>query len=408
MLGTRDPDPTAGPASEAGTRNVPGSAAAGPDRRRAGPAGLVARLDAATPPGRDRSVDALRALAILGVVLGHWLVTAFVTTGDGSQLRVTSPLSAMPAFAPVSWVLQTLAVFFLVGGYTAGRGHRPGEPWAPWARRRVGRLLRPVPVLLLAWVPATAALLWAGFSGDTARVLVKLVLSPLWFLLVYGALTALAPLVVAAYRRAGVWGAAVPVAATAAVDAVRFGLGGPAWLGWATLLTGWLVPFYLGVAWAHGALGSRRAAASLLAGGAAATAALFLVAGYPASMVGVPGAEVSNLNPPTLAAVAFGVAQTGLALLVRNRLGRWMRRPWSWAAVALANLSAMTVFLWHQTAMMAVTVGAFLAAGPLPGLHTRPDHPGWALDRLCWLPAFAAALAALWAAAGRFERPRRR
>ncbi|MFC5750198.1 acyltransferase family protein [Actinomadura rugatobispora] len=369
--------------------------------------GPVARINAATPPGRDRAVDALRAFAILGVVLGHWLVTAFVAAGDGTELRVTSPLSAMPAFTPISWVLQTLAVFFLVGGYTAGKGYRPGEPWAPWARRRTARLLRPVPVLLLAWVPATAGLLWAGFTGDTARVLVKLVLSPLWFLLVYGALTALAPLIVTAYRRAGVWGAAVPVAATAAIDVARFGLDGPAWLGWGTLLTGWLVPFYLGVAWADGALGSRRAAASLLAGGAAATAALILFAGYPASMVGVPGAEVSNLNPPTLAAVAFGLAQTGLALLVRDRLEGWMRRPRAWAAVAVANLSAMTVFLWHQTAMMSVTVGAFLLAGALPGLHSRPDHSGWAFGRLCWLPAFAAALAVLWAAARRFERPRR-
>jgi hypothetical protein len=40
-------------------------------------------------------------------------------------------------------------------------------------------------------------------------------------------------------------------------------------------------------------------------------------AGYPAGMVGVPGAPVSNLDPPTLAAVTFGVAQAGLAGGVR-------------------------------------------------------------------------------------------
>ncbi|GAA2414114.1 acyltransferase [Actinomadura vinacea] len=369
-----------------------------------GKPGLVTRINAATPPGRDRAVDALRALAILGVVLGHWLVTAFVTAGDGTELRVTSPLKQMPEITPISWVLQTLAVFFLVGGYTAAKGNRPGEPWV---RRRVARLLRPVPALLLAWVPATAVLLWAGFSAGTARVLVKLVLSPLWFLVVYGALTALAPLIIAFWRRAGLWGVAVPVAVTAGIDLARFGFEGPAWLGWGTVLTGWLVPFYLGIAWADGALGSRRAAASMLAGGAAATAALVLFAGYPASMVGVPGAEVSNLNPPTLAAVAFGVAQVGLALLLRDRLEGWMRRPRAWAAVALANLSAMTVFLWHQTAMMFVTVGVFVLAGPMPGLHSRPGDLGWAVDRLCWLPVFVAALAGLWALAHRFERPRR-
>ncbi|GAA3926216.1 acyltransferase [Actinomadura viridis] len=376
-----------------------------------GRAGFAARIDAATPPGRDRAVDALRALAILGVVLGHWLVTAFVATGNGAGdggLRVVSPLKATPALVPASWVLQTLAVFFLVGGYTAAKGHRPGEPWGPWARRRTARLLRPVPVLLLAWVPAAAALLWAGFPPDTVRALVKLVISPLWFLAVYGALIALTPLIVAFWHRAGLWGAAVPVAATAAIDAARFGLGGPEWLGWATVLTGWLVPFHLGVAWANGALAGRRAAAALLAGGAAAMALLILYAGYPASMVGVPGAAISNLNPPTLAAVAFGLAQTGLALLARDRVERLMRRPLAWAGVASANLAAMTIFLWHQTAMMAVTVGALLIGGRLPGLHVHPSDPGWALARLCWLPVFAAALAGLGVLVHRWERPRPR
>ncbi|WP_433335800.1 acyltransferase family protein [Spirillospora sp. CA-294931] len=355
--------------------------------------------------GRERTVDALRAVAILGVVLGHWLVTAFVATGDG--LRVASPLAAMPSLAPISWVLQTLAVFFLVGGYAAAKGLRPGEPWGSWARRRTARLLRPVPALLLVWLAAMAGLIWAGYTPDTLRGLGKLVLSPLWFLAVYGALTALTPAIVAMWKRLGLWGAAVPVAATALIDLGRFALGGPEWIGWATLLTGWLVPFYLGVAWANGALASRRAAAGLLAGGAAATAALVAGAGYPASMVGVPGAEISNLNPPTLAAVAFGLAQTGLALLAREPLGRLVRRPRVWAGVALANLSAMTIFLWHQTAMMAVTIGLGGAAGSLPGLHTAPGEPGWVAARLAWLPVFAAVLAAIWTLAKRFERPRR-
>jgi len=59
-------------------------------------------------------------------------------------------------------------------------------------------------------------------------------------------------------------------------------------------------------------------------------------------MVGVNGAHISNLNPPTLAAVSFGIAQCGLALLLRDRLARLMRRPLAWAGIALVNLSAMT------------------------------------------------------------------
>ncbi|RAY16001.1 acyltransferase [Actinomadura craniellae] len=369
-----------------------------------------------TPPGRDRTVDALRALAILGVVAGHWLVTALVVTGDG-RLRVASPLASVPAFVPVSWLLQTLAVFFLVGGYSAARGRRQGTPYLPWARRRLTRLLRPVPALLLGWTLLTTVLWAAGFTSGELRPLVKLVLSPLWFLLVFGALTALAPLVVALWHRLGLAGVLLPLGVTALVDVCRFGpgtadgdpwgFGGPAWLGWANVLAGWLVPYYLGVAWAGGALASRRAAAALLAGGTAATAALVLWAGYPASMVGVPGEPVSNLNPPTLAAMTFGAAQVGLALLARDRLARWTRRPRVWAGVALANMSAMTVFLWHQTAMMAVALIA-LPCGVLPGLHTAPDGAGWAAARLLWLPAFATALAALWFAFRRLEHGRSR
>jgi hypothetical protein len=84
-------------------------------------------------------------------------------------------------------------------------------------------------------------------------------------------------------------------------------------------------------------------------------------------------------------------------------LARWMRRPVAWAAVAMANLSAMTLFLWHQTAFLAVTTAGLLA-GRLPGLHTAPAGYLWVAERLAWLPAFAAALAVLWIVFRRAER----
>jgi hypothetical protein len=101
--------------------------------------------------------------------------------------------------------------------------------------------------------------------------------------------------------------------------------------------------------------------------------------------------------------VTFGIAQAGLALLLREPLARWMRRPLAWAAVAAANLSAMTLYLWHQTAFLAVTA-AGLAIGRLPGLLTAPSSALWVAQRLAWLPAFAAALAVLWVVFHRAER----
>jgi hypothetical protein len=125
-------------------------------------------------------------------------------------------------------------------------------------------------------------------------------------------------------------------------------------------------------------------------------------------MVGVNGAKISNLNPPTLAVVTFGIAQVGLALLLRPLLARWMQRPVAWAAVAMANLSAMTLFLWHQTAFLTVNMTT-LAFGRLAGLHNAPTSPLWIVERLAWLPVFAATLAVLWTLFARFERaPRTR
>ncbi|MFI5670572.1 acyltransferase [Streptomyces sp. NPDC051704] len=367
---------------------------------------LADRIEAGTPADRDRTVDALRSFAILGVVLGHWLVTALTTANGG--LSNTSPLAHLPWLAPVSWVFQTLAVFFLVGGHVAARGHvsarERGVPYGVWVGQRLSRLFRPVAAVLALWTVTAAGMLLGGAEPGTVQTLVKLVLSPLWFLLVFAVLTAATPLVV---RIGPLW----PLAVVAGVDVWRFGFGGPEWIGWVNVAAGWLVPYTLGAAWSRGAFAGRTPAALLLGGGAAATVGLVLWCGYPASMVGVPGAPISNLNPPTLAAVSFGLAQCGLALLLRGPLERSMRRPRAWAKVALMNLSAMTIFLWHQTSMMAVTALGLLAPVDLPGLHTVPDSPQWIAARLLWLPVFAAALGVCWAAFRTYEqagRPRRR
>jgi hypothetical protein len=150
----------------------------------------AARLDAATPASRDRTVDALRALAICGVILGHWMVTALVLTHGraGDTLSDASPLAAMPALTPVSWIFQTLAIFFCVGGYAAARSYRGG--YLAWLRGRLVRLSRPVAMLAAVWVPLGTGLWLAGTSGSTLHTAGTLVLDPLWFLGVYAVLTA--------------------------------------------------------------------------------------------------------------------------------------------------------------------------------------------------------------------------
>lgn len=365
---------------------------------------LVRRIEAATPPDRDRAIDALRAFAILGVVLGHWLVTALVF--DSGTVHGASPLQHMPQLAPISWVFQTLAVFFLVGGQVATKSYAAararGTTYGQWLRARLGRLFRPVAAVLTVWLVAAGGMLATQVSPDVVHTLVKLVLSPLWFLLVFAALTAATPIVCRVHP---LW----PLAVVLYVDVYRFGYGGAAWTGWINVAAGWLVPYCLGALWARRGAGTSLRATGwvLLVGGAVATALLVLFAGYPASMVGVPGAAISNLNPPTLAAVTFGLAQCGGALLLLGPLRRVLRRPALWAAVALVNLSAMTIFLWHQTSMMAVTCLGLLTGGTLPGLHTVPDGGTWILARLAWLPVFALMLTVCWLTFRTYEQPRR-
>lgn len=364
---------------------------------------LVARIEAATPAGRDRALDGLRALAILGVLVGHWFVLALTAPGGG-VLRVRSPLVYLPAYAPVSWALQLLALFFLVGGYASARSRQRGGPYGDWVRARLARLVRPVVAATAVLGAALPLLAVAGVPERTLRTAVSLVVQPLWFIAVYALITALTPVALALDRRLGVYAALTAVAVVAGIDLLRYGTHwAPGWFGLVNVVPGWGFAYLLGVAWAHGRI-TRRGAGLLAAGGAVLGLVLMLRFGYPASMVGVPGSGRTNAHPPSLLVVALAAVQCGLAIRYRDKLAEQLRRPRLWAAVALLNLVAMTVFCWHQLALLAVSGAALLVApGGLPGLHDQPDSLIWVLHRAAWFPVYAAVLAGFVLTARRYE-----
>ncbi|BEL07358.1 acyltransferase [Actinoplanes sichuanensis] len=349
---------------------------------------LVARIEAATPEHRDRTIDGLRAVAIVGVVVGHWLVSALVSDPTRpSDWHGASPLPDRPALIPVTWLLQTLGLFFFAGGFAAARadgGHRA-------LVTRVARLGRPVLVLAAVWVPAWLLLSAVGAPDDTLHVVRSLLVHPMWFLLVFLTLTGFAPLLRTAVTRYRLWSLVLPLALVAVSDVTRH-LDAAAWLHPVATVAGWAAPYLLGIALAQDAL-PRRAGLVLLPAGVVTGALLVLVAGYPASAVGVPGDGWSNLDPPSLFAAALAAAQLGVFLLVRDRLAGWLRRPIVWAPVAGLNLMAMTVYCWHQSALLLVGFAGMLA-GPLPGLLDEPAG-AWPVHRLLWLPVFALVLAGL-------------
>ncbi|MFI8365715.1 acyltransferase [Streptomyces sp. NPDC085466] len=368
---------------------------------------LVRKIEAGTPAHRDRAVDGLRALALLAVPTGHWLLGGFTLSGDGA-IHNASPLATFGALAPAGWILQMLGIFFLVGGYASVLSYRrrPGTT-REWLGGRLARLGRPVLGVTAVWA-ALLPLLHHGLGVpvDTLRTASTLVIQPLWFVGVYTVVTALTPLCVRAARRLGVWAAAPLLGSVTVVDFLRYGPYAdtvPSWLSLLNILPGWLFAYQLGVSWGEGRV-NRRHAWALLAGGAALFAALLLVFGYPASMVGVPGEARTNSHPPSLLVLALAAAQSGAAILLRDRLGRLLRRPALWEPVVVINLSAMTILCWHQTAMLAAAVPASYV-GEVPGLVGAPDSVGWILARLAWMPVFAGLLVVIGRYARGFESP---
>jgi fucose 4-O-acetylase-like acetyltransferase len=373
-----------------------------PSERSVGP---LTALVAATPEQRNRAVDLLRAVAIVLVVVGHWL--AVVITAQGDQVRGSSALALLAWTHPLSWLFQVMPVFFLVGGYANAASltahQRRGGDTGGWLFGRAVRLLRPTAVLLAVLVAVAVLARHLGADPRIVASAVWLALLPAWFLVVYLAVVLLAPVTVRAQRRGGPVALVALVLAVVAVDALRFGAGLPL-VGEANYLLAWLAAHQAGVAWRDGVLPQGRSVpgVALLLGGAAAVVLLTVPGPYPVSMVAVPGEPVSNTGPPTAALLALAAAQTGAVLLAAPALDRWLRRSSAWPPVVALNARVMTVYLWHMAAVVPAA-GLLLVTGLLPG--PPAGSAAWFALRVPWLLVLALLLAVPVLVVGRYERP---
>lgn len=347
------------------------------------------RVAAATPAGRDRFLDLIRVLALGVVVLGHWLMAVVWTDGEG--FHASSLLAEAPAARWLTWVLQVMPLFFVVGGFanatSLASAARRGTGYGQWVRGRVVRLFRPVVPVLVVWLGLAVVLPALGVADDVVVLSGRNALVPLWFLATYVLVIAVAPVAVTAHRR---WGWRVPVGALAVAAAVDVAhRAGVPLIGWTNFLFVWGGLHQLGFLWHDGTLArSGRVRWGLVVGGVVGLAVLVGALDYPVSMVGVPGAGRSNNLPPTVALAALGAGQTGLALLVRDRANRWLARPQVWAVVAGAGAVAMSVYLWHMTTM--TVLAATVLAGWWPDV--APLSAAWWLGRPLWVLLNAALL----------------
>ncbi|WP_323369254.1 acyltransferase family protein [Streptomyces alkaliterrae] len=344
----------------------------------------VRRAVELTPPERDRYVDLLRALAITMVVLGHWLVVA-VTYSDDDGLDGFSALATVPWSRPLTWLFQVMPLFFLVGGYVNGASfdgrRRDGGDAAGWLLRRAGRLLGPTTVFVVTVAGCALVARLLGADPELVGTAGWLVAIPLWFLTAYLVVVVLTPLLYPLHRRAGWLVVAVLVGGVAVADTARFAFDVEQ-VAYANYLLVWLAVHQVGFLWRDGRLPGRTGAAVLTVAALLVLLWCTVVGPYPVSMVTVPGEEVQNTAPPTLALLSLAATQTGLALLLRPPVERWLRGRRPWTLVVAVNLVALTVFLWHMAAVV-------VAAGVLypPGLLPQPavGSAEWLLWRVPWL-----------------------
>jgi fucose 4-O-acetylase-like acetyltransferase len=308
---------------------------------------------------RDPFIDLLRVACILVVVLGHWATTTVVWEPD--RVLSVNALAEIPATRIITWLVQVMPLVFFAGGFANSVSRRRSGSYLGYLDGRLGRLLLPTGAFLAVWLAlGIAAEALDPTSAGKARA-AEVAALPLWFLGIYLVAVALAPAMEALHRRWGLWAAGGLAAAVGVVDLVSIGAGIEG-VGGANYAFQWLFAHQLGFAYADGTLQrwGRKGAAALALGGLAALVLLTTVGGYPVSLVGVPGQERSNAQPPSLAMVALTLWLVGLALLLRPAALRWMGRPRVGRLVRRGHAVLLTAFLWHVTA---ITLGGGRGCG---------------------------------------------
>ena len=359
-----------------------------------------------TPLSRNRYVDFLRAMSMLVVIVGHWLAAApyFDVT---NTLTTSHILSVVPWTAWLTWIVQVMPIFFMVGGYANGiswrAARRDNKSYATWLKGRFRRLVWPILPLLVVWVTIIAIEYARGVRPELISYGSQVAFIPIWFLAVYIGIVLLVPATEAAWTRFGMGSFWALTAAAVAVDVMYFAVG-LHWLGFANYLFVWDAISVLGYAWLDERFSERR---TLLVGAALGFAVLFLlvhIGPCPVSMISVPGDPISTTTPPKVTLIALATMQGGLLLAAQAPARRWLAGCTAWTATVVMNSNIMTLFIWHLTATAVVVLAAYLAGGF--GLRLVPGSPEWWWSRLPWLVANATALIPLVVAFRRFERPR--
>jgi len=383
-------------------------------------------------PARNLSVDYYRVSGVALIVFGHWLLSS-ITYRNG-EFGLEQPLVDIPWTQWLVWLMQAVPVFFVAAGYATA------VSWAHW--RNTGRMSRQDWVrrrLSAALGPTGAylAFIW------TLMIIAKLVGAPdtvldyagwavamqLWFLAVYALVVYLTPVVVAAFRRWGLWVPATLGLGVAVIDLLSI-VGKVPYLHWANYLLCWGAMYTIGIAWHAGRFDERCSSASkrpagnnagrfsagstsgvvprgrgrprgmnerrrplLMLGVSAVMLAVLIGWGpYPVCMIDIPGQPIQNSSPPSLAMFFFGCAQAGIAISLGTLVTRAMSGRRTRRILSVANTNVMALYLWHMVPVVVVAAIAY----PLGLLPQYPEDSGpWWAMRGVWVLILAVVTAGL-------------
>ncbi|MEZ0365940.1 acyltransferase [Mycobacterium sp. pUA109] len=318
-----------------------------------------ADVAAQTPTDRDRALDVIRIVSLIGVVAGHTIMaTSMIRDG---VLIWDNLLTTSTVFQALTWVFQIMPLFFFAGVAASVGSWRPGTSWGGWLMKRCTRLYRPVFYYLAFWAVALVGLrpvLPPHVYEPIAGVSIQL----LWFLGAYVLVLAKVPLLsrITTTRQLVVSVAAV-YGLVALVDIIRLHTSGLALLGYLNMAA-WVIPGMFGVAYRRGLL-TRGAALGAGLAMLGVNLALCHYGPYELSLVGIEGQRLANMSPPSLLMAGHAIMMCALVVAAAPAIARWAQRPRVWWLTAIGNSGAMTLYLWHMPALL--------------GVHLVFDSLGW-------------------------------
>jgi hypothetical protein len=328
-----------------------------------------AEVEAATPATRDRAIDVIRIVSLVGVVVGHTIM-ATSTLRDGVFIW-SNLLTASPVFQALTWVFQIMPLFFFAGVAASTDTWTPGTSWGNWLMRRCTRLYRPVFYYLAFWVVTLAALhfvLPEHVYEPVAGISIQL----LWFLGAYVLVLATVPLLARIITTGRlVATVAGTYAFVAIVDAIRINVGGWSAVGYLNMVV-WLIPGMFGVAYRR-RLFAGRAALTLGVVMLAVSVALLVLGPYELSLVGIETQHLKNMTPPSLLLAGHAIMMCAFAIAAAPAIARWAHRPRVWWLAAIGNLGAMTLYLWHIPPLLAMHLVFDYLGSP----RYDPSSPGF-------------------------------